>query len=205
MKISDIQEAERFLAEAEQLNPGPWIPHSRHVAEAAQIIASANAELDADRAYVCGLLHDIGRREGRTSMRHTIDGYQFLMRADYEEPARICLTHSFPLQNTDAVFGEWDCTVEERAFVDRYIGDLTYTEYDKLLQLCDALALPSGFVLIEKRMIDVALRHGTNELMADKWRATFRIKDYFEQRIGGSIYKMLPGVVENTFNADLSE
>lgn len=200
MKIPDLQQADRLLTEAEQLNPGRWVAHSRHAAEVAQAIADADAELDPARAYVSGLLHDIGRRKGRTSMRHIIDGYRFLQSAGYEEVARICLTHSFPLQNTDAVFGEWDCTTEERAFADRYIGEITYTEYDRLIQLCDALAQSSGFVLLEKRMIDVALRYGTNELTADKWRATFQIKEHVEQRIGRSIYELLPGVVENTFS-----
>lgn len=77
-----------------------------------------------------------------------------------------------PLQNTDAIFGVWDCTAEERAHLDAFILGLTYTPYDHLLQLCDALALASGFVLMEKRMLDVPLRHGTNELTVDKWRAT---------------------------------
>lgn len=34
---------------------------------------------------------------------------------------------------------------------------------------------------------------------AEKWRATFRIKDLFEERLGRSIYSLLPGVVDNSF------
>jgi len=65
--------------------------------------------------------------------------------------------------------------------------------------LCDALALPNGFGLIEKRMVDVALRHGVNEYIISKWKATFEIQQHFEKVIGKSIYSLLPGVVENTF------
>ncbi len=201
MNLPSPTVAENLLAEAEQLNPGRWIPHSQHVGQAARAIATADGELDPDRAYVCGLLHDIGRRAGRTSMRHAIDGYHFLTGKGYDETARICLTHSFALQNTNAVFGRWDCTAEERAFVDRYIADVEYTPHDRLIQLCDALALPSGYVLIEKRLMDVALRYGVNEFAVDKWRAVFGIKESFEERIGHSIYEALPGVIENTFGS----
>lgn len=199
MGIPDVDEAQDLLSEAEQLNPGKWVAHSRNVALAARCLAEADATLEPDSAYVLGLLHDVGRREGWTSMRHIIDGYRFLQSKDYEDAARICLTHSFPLQDTDAVFGEWDCSADERAFVDRYIADATYTDYDRLLQLCDGLALPQGFVLLEKRMVDVALRYGTNDFTVARWRATFEIKEHFERRIDGSIYERLPGVVQNTF------
>ena len=47
-------------------------------------------------------------------------------------------------------------------------------------------------------MIDVALRHGINEYTTLKWKSTFEIKDYFEDKIGKSIYRLLPGVAENT-------
>ena len=76
---------------------------------------------------------------------------------------------------------------------------MEYDDYDRLIQLCDALALPTGFCLMEKRMVDVVLRHGTNEYMLPKWKATFDIKTYFEQIIQQSVYMVLPGVVQNTF------
>jgi hypothetical protein len=199
MRVPNLQQAQRFLAEAEQLNPGLWVAHSRFVAEAAKAIAASDPDLDPERSNILGLLHDIGRREGRTSMRHIIDGYHFLSSRGYEDAARICLTHSFPLQDTNAVFGEWDCTDEERHFVDDYIERTTYTDYDRLLQLCDGLALPTGLVLLEKRMIDIALRYGTNEYTVEKWRATIGIRDYFEGRLGCSIYRVLPGVIQGTF------
>ena len=71
--------AENALAEAEQLNPGPWADHSRYVALACQNIASRCPKLDKDLAYIYGLLHDIGRYAGVTSERHLIDGYRYCM------------------------------------------------------------------------------------------------------------------------------
>ena len=59
----DITEAERLLKEAESYNPGPWGDHSRVAAHCAEEIARACRDMDADKAYVLGLLHDIGRAD----------------------------------------------------------------------------------------------------------------------------------------------
>lgn len=45
----------------------------------------------------------------------------------------------------------------------------------------------------------VAIRGGINEYTIPRWKSTFAIKNYFEQKIGKSIYELLPGVIENTF------
>jgi hypothetical protein len=60
--------------------------------------------------------------------------------------------------------------------------------------------LPSCFCLLEKRLVDVAVRYGAFDFMIPKWQMLFQIKDQFEKVLGYSIYKLLPGVVENTFD-----
>jgi|TARA_Y100000310_G_scaffold326745_1_gene392063 hypothetical protein len=199
MRIPTLQKAQDYLSEGEKLNPGPWVAHSIYVGKAAKAIANHHPDLQSETAFVLGCLHDIGRREGNTNMRHSIDGFHFLADAGYHDAARICLTHSFPVQNINAIFGEWDCTPDELQFAETYLSRIHYTDYDRLVQLCDGLALPSGFCLIEKRMVDVALRHGTNEHTVSKWQALLGIKEHFENAIGQSLYALLPGVVENTF------
>lgn len=198
--VPTIEEAKLILAEGSKLNPGPWVEHSLFVGKAAELIAKEDKGLDGNIALVLGMLHDIGRRYGVTSMRHSIDGYKFSMEKGYNLLARICITHSFPYKNIDAVFGQWDCTDTEYKFVKEYLDNIDLSAYDKLIQLCDALALPTGYCLMEKRMLDVALRHGVNEYTIEKWKATFEIKKFFEERIGKSIYNVLPNVVENTFD-----
>ena len=84
MKLPTILEAEKLLTEAEQRNPGVWIGHSKTAAICARAIAEQCNNLNADTAYILGLLHDIGRREGITDMRHIIDGYQFMKSLGYE-------------------------------------------------------------------------------------------------------------------------
>jgi hypothetical protein len=207
MDIPSLPQAQDLLAEAEQRNPGPWIAHSRHVARAAQLIALRHPDLDADRAYILGLLHDIGRRAGRTGMRHVIDGYTYLRGLGFDAAARIALTHSFPYQNPRAVFGAWDCSEQEFQTMSTALAAITYDDYDRLLQLCDALALAEGFCLIEKRLVDVFMRygqHGVDATVHAKWQQVFAIQRRFEQIIGCSIYQILPGVVETTFGQAFS-
>lgn len=199
-RIPSVEQAHALLDEAAGRNPGPWVAHSRHVAEAARRIAARHPGLVSETAYVLGLLHDIGRREGVTGMRHVLDGYRYLAGLGFQDAARVCLTHSFAIKRLEAIFGVWDCTPEELRFIEETLARLEFDEYDRLILLCDSLAMAEGFVLMEKRMLDVALRYGgINEQILDKWRATFRIKADFERAIGCPVYALLPGVVENTF------
>lgn len=198
--VPSIEEAKLLLLEAQKLNPGPWIDHSINAGKAAELIARNCKDLNPDVALVLGMLHDIGVRFGVSYMKHTLHGYNFAMEKGYYTLARICLTHSFNCNDIRTSFGKWDyCSEEEYNFVKSYIANIKYDDYDRLIQLCDALALPSGFCLMEKRMVDVALRHGVHEHIIDKWKATFETKKYFEEKMSKSIYSVLPGVIENTF------
>jgi len=203
MNDPSVQEAERLLREAEGLNPGPWAAHSRYTAKAAQCIAERHPGLDPQKAYVLGLLHDIGRREGRSHLKHVVDGYHFLRDLGYPDCARISLTHSFAVPDLDAYVGEHDCTPGEMDFLKKFLASIQPDEYDVLILFCDGIALPSGFCLMEKRFVDVALRLGINGKTVPSWRARFGIKEHLESVIGCSIYRILPGVVETTFGTDL--
>jgi len=59
--------------------------------------------------------------------------------------------------------------------------------------------LAEGICLIEKRLVDVALRHGVPPTIPDKWRATMEIRAEFEARMGKSVYDLFEDVVRNTF------
>lgn len=194
-------EAMALLEWAHAQNPGPWREHSLHAARAAEAIAE-KAGLDPERAWVTGALHDIGRFEGVRAMHHIIAGYNLLMEKGEPELARICMTHSFPGGNPYSYLGEWDVTDEERAFVIDYISNCEYDDYDRLSQLCDALALSQGICLIEKRLVSVAIRHGVTEHVPAKWRATLDIQKDFEKRMGCGIYSLFDDVIVNTFGPD---
>lgn len=191
MSIPTKYGAELLLKEAENLNSGLWISHSKTAGFCAKAIAEKCDNLDPHTAYVLGLLHDIGRREGVTEMKHIIDGYNFMKSLGYEENARICLTHSFPYKDIKAYTGQNDCTNEETKFITNVILNTEYNDYDKLIQLCDALALPSGATYIEKRLVDLTLRRGFNDLTIPKWKSFFELKDYFDNKTGTDIYEII--------------
>ena len=190
--------AENALAQAERANPGPWADHCRYVALACQNIASRCPSLDADLAYIYGLLHDIGRYAGVTSERHLIDGYRYCMERGWEKAAQICISHAFMVKDISSSIGVFDLPPEDKAFMADFVKHAVYDDYDYLVQLCDALALPTGFCLLEKRFVDVAIRYGTHPATVDRWKAVLAIKARLEAAIGGSIYDCLPGAVENS-------
>ncbi len=191
MKLPTIIEAQKLLTEAEQFNPGAWIGHSKITAFCARAIAERCDNLNTDTAYILGLLHDIGRREGVTDMRHIIDGCKYMKSLGYDICARICLTHSFPYKGIRSYNGQNDCTAEETMFIKRFLDNTEYDDYDRLIQLCDALALPNGATYIEKRLVDVVIRRGFNDLTIPKWKAFLELKDYFDKKTGTNIYKLI--------------
>ena len=73
-KYPDKDKALMVLEQAENLNPGLWKQHSEFVALACKNIAELCPNLDSNKAYILGLLHDIGRRIGIVQERHTIAG-----------------------------------------------------------------------------------------------------------------------------------
>ena len=193
-----IEKAKEELCWAAQLNPGPWKQHSLSVAHNARLIAQKVSHMDSDKAYVMGLMHDIGRRAGVTGIRHIFDGYDYMMRIGEPEVARICLTHSFPIKDVHTFFGKYDCTPEQLDFLREYLEQHEFDDYDILIQLCDAISLPNGACIMEKRLIDVALRHGLPDFTMDKWKAFMRTKKHFDRLCGCNVYDLLPNVLENS-------
>ena len=191
MKVPSIDDAEKLMEEAYKLNQGPWIEHNKTAGFCARTIAEKCDDMNPDIAYVMGLLHDIGRREGIMDMRHIYAGYLFMNSLGYEDSARICLTHSFPYKNVGAYNGQNDCSQEETEFVQNYIAEVEYNDYDRLIQLCDAISFPDGPTYVEKRLVDVVMRRGFNDLTIPKWKALLELKKYFDEKIGMDIYKLL--------------
>lgn len=194
-------DAENALVDARMENPGPWVAHSRYVAMACENIAKQCPGLDPYDAYIYGLLHDIGRHAGVSSERHLIDGYRYCMARGWGKAAQICISHAFMIQDIASSIGVFDMPQADKDFLSRFVKTAVYDDYDRLVQLCDALALPTGFCLLEKRFVDVTLRYGVHPATVDRWKAVLDIKARFEKRMGCSIYDCLPGVVENSFRS----
>lgn len=184
--IPTREEAERLLNDAEQNNPGPWGNHSRTAAHCAEKIALACGDLDANKAYIFGLLHDIGRKFGIRHIGHVSDGYTYMMTLGYDEVAKICLTHSFNNQTVEEYIGKNDTTEEEFSLIQESLKSVSFDEYDRLIQLCDALAGSDGVLDVEARMEDVKQRYGFYPKA--KWDTNIALKNHFEKRTGNNIY-----------------
>ena len=195
----DRHTAELALKEALEHNPGAWAEHSRYVAAACEAIASCCKELSSEKAYILGLLHDIGRSAGVTSERHLIDGYRYCMERGWEKAAQICISHAFMIQDINTSIGTFDMSREDYLFMKEFVAQASYDDYDRLVQLCDALATPTGFCILEKRFVDVTIRYGFHPSTIDRWKKILEIKDAFDKKTGHSIYTLLPGIVENSF------
>ncbi len=181
--------AEFLLAQAEQLNPGPWGKHSRNAAECARKIAIACGYLDAEKAYILGLLHDIGRRFGISHLAHVYDGYKYMLSLGYHDVAKICLTHSFCTHDINAYIGKFDISQEKQEELRCALDLIVYDDYDKLIQLCDALAGANGVLNIEERMMDVKQRYGFYP--QTKWDKNLELKSYFEAKANADIYSIV--------------
>lgn len=182
------EQALALLAEAEPRNPGPWGDHSRTAAHCGEKIAAA-VGLDPDKAFVLGLLHDIGRRYGKRHLGHVSDGYTYMIELGYDEVARVCMSHSFNDQSLASYVGHRDTTPEETALIERELATMVYDDYDRLIQLCDSLAEASGVVDIEERMADVKRRYG--DYPQNKWDINLALKAHFEHLAGRSIYDVV--------------
>ena len=127
-----------------------------------------------------------------------IEGYRYCHERGWEKAAQICISHSFMVKDIKSAIGTFDISESDYNFMARFVEDAVYDDYDLLVQLCDSLALPTGFCLLEKRFVDVTLRYGVHPYTVERWKAVFAIKEHFEEMMGCSIYDVLPGVIKNS-------
>lgn len=188
-----IPVAKMLLKEAASCNPGPWEQHSEYVAEAARRIATECDGLNPEKAYVLGLLHDIGRRFGISYLAHVYDGYHYLLTLGYEDAARIALTHSFNLGKIEDYIGRFDISESKQAELVSLLADTKLDNYDYLIQLCDSIAKADGIVSLEERMNDVKNRYGYYP--QEKWDRNMKLKLYFEKMMKKDLSQVV--AVEN--------
>ena len=194
--LPTAEEEMRELEIAGELNPGPWTKHSMNVGVAARNIAEKIDGMDPQKAYLVGLLHDIGRRVGFVDIpTHVYEGYKYCMEKGWDEAARICMTHSYLLMKEEF---DYEPSTEQEKKIKEYICATEADDYDKLIQLCDALAVDYGFVILEKRFVDVTRRYGIMESYIKGWEVAFAIKEEFEAKMGCSIYDVLPDIGRTT-------
>ena len=180
------KEAVELLCEGVECNPGAWGKHCLTAAHCAEKIADACTGMDSEKAYILGLLHDIGRKFGVRHLGHVSDGYTYMKSLGYDEVAGICLTHSFNNHTVDEYIGKFDVSDEELTLIKVELDKIVYDDYDRLIQLCDCLAGVNGVLDIEDRMTDVKKRYGWYP--QNKWDSNIRLLHYFEEKMNKNIY-----------------
>lgn len=188
MKLTK-EKAEELLQEAWQ-NPDNrnWITHCRCVGATAAVIAQAIGE-DAERAEALGMVHDIGKKDRKEVVFHDLLGYQFLLeRGIDEEYAAICLTHSYLNNDDTCVAGGF---LPENGFRTDYIRNHSYTECEKIINLCDLMCTGTRMTF-EERMVELLGRKGIHPNSAYHLHEAIRLKTYFDNKIEGGVYSLFP-------------
>lgn len=184
--IPTREKAMELIRDGLACNPGPWGRHCITAAHCAEKIAHACGDMDSEKAYILGLLHDIGRKFGVRHLGHVSDGYTYMKQLGYDEVAKICLTHSFNNHTIDDYIGKFDASDEELRLIKTELDEAVYDEYDRLIQLCDSLAGAGGVLDVEDRMKDVKKRYGFYPQA--KWDTNIRLMQHFEKKMNQNIY-----------------
>lgn len=205
MKLNSKEARELLEKERESQKDDRWIRHSICVGDSAGRIAKAlqdkGIDVDVDKAITLGYIHDIGKKfnEHGGVFPHAINGYNYIKELEYdEEYAGICIKHSFLNNDIDCISNdrdETDKTNPNYNFVKDYISS-KYTIEEKIINLCD-LMCTTKILTVEKRMIDLLLRHGVFEKTHYHIEETMKLKEYFDNLLGFNLYDLFPEIKEN--------
>ncbi|MBP3800348.1 MAG: HD domain-containing protein [Bacilli bacterium] len=205
MKINSKEARELLEKERKNQTDDRWINHSICVGDSAGRIAKAlqdkGIDVDVDKAITLGYIHDIGKRfnEYGGVFPHAINGYNYIKELGYdEEYAGICIKHSFLNNDIDCISNdrdETDKTNPNYNFVKDYISN-EYSIEEKIINLCD-LMCTTKTLTVEKRMIDLLLRHGVFKKTHYHIEETMKLKEYFDNLLGYNLYDLFPEIKGN--------
>lgn len=166
--------------------------HCQAVAQIAKTIASKTAYLNSDKAEIMGLLHDCGRivDEYALHKHHGIVGYHLMNKKGWSELAKISVTHNFPIKDFDI-----DLMPHPRSdmiYTKKLLSEWEYNDYDKLIQLADALNNLGQTCSIENRYKSISARYKVPyENLLPIINKYNELKQYFDEQCKINIYKLL--------------
>lgn len=189
-----IAELLRFdLAHGRQ--PGTWYKYHNHVYGVgflAQKIAEMLGDFDSEKAWVLGVMHDAGKMYEPFRQRfHGIVGYELFIDKDVDI-AKINLSHSFyfnKLPEYEKVEKMFFGKREDYDFAQNLFVSTDVSEYDKLIQLCDCLVNCNGFVTLQQRADEFAMRNNLPVPMHLS-EDLLKLKEYFDYKLGCDIYSL---------------
>ena len=205
MKLTSIEARKLLEIERQKTKDDRWIDHCLCVGNSAGRIAEAlnkkGINVDIDKAIAFGYIHDIGKKfnEHGGVFPHAINGYNYIKSLGYdEEYAGICIKHSFLNNDIDCISNDRDETDKSNShynFVKEYIKN-KYSLEEKIINLCD-LMCTAKTLTVEKRMVDLLLRHGVFKNTYYHIVETMKLKEYFDNLLGYNLYNLFPEIKEN--------
>lgn len=173
-----------FLRE-DNPNFGKWVKHSYLIGRTARNMAE-ELGLDPDIAYAVGALHDIGKYDKKKGARHIIKGFEILRSETFFFPARIAMTHSFIVKDVNSYSGKMNIKEKDKKFIEDYLYQIEYNDYDKLIQLLDG-SIKYEYLGIEEIARRTIEKHGDNGFYDVKIEKLKELENYFAKRLKYSI------------------
>lgn len=169
--------------------------HSHTVANAAKKIASRTTELDADRAYEYGLMHDIGKfyLEKPELYKHPRVGYE-LLKASHPDIAAICLTHPFPNFNNYGHIFRYSHEDENEAHkIFELLSGIKKDTYMELIQFCDKISRMDDYIRWEDKLQWYVDTYNLNpdELVHQYSNTLTNIKQRLDAMINMDVYDLI--------------
>ena len=146
-----------------------YIFHTQGVAFASRAIAGNIKGLNPETAYICGLLHDYGKKynEKKIGQFHGLVGYKELMSLGWERPARTCLTHTFPEKNI--ILDDYPSYPQKDLLeAQKILNDVVFDEYDRIVQFADRLFEGLSMIPFEERAKAIGKRYGLKQDIVQK-------------------------------------
>lgn len=185
-----------MLEESEKMNPGRWIEHSKKVGEAARRIAES-LNLEAEKAEILGLIHDIGKRFGEKA-HHVIRGYEYLKNLGYDDDyCNICLIHSYLNNDINCTAGGVPQEgIGGYDFRKNFVENHKYTMYEKIINFCD-LICTNEFTILEQRLIEIMTKRGVDTNTVYHITEAQKLKDEIDQALGFNVYSLFPEIIDS--------
>ena len=170
-----------------------YVFHTKGIAESCEKIAKLMPDMNSEKAYVLGLLHDYGKKypEKETGVFHGRRGYDEMMSMGYPDVAEICLTHTFYAPNFS--FDSFPSyTLDDLVWAKNKMANITFNDYDLLVQLCDMFFEGLNKVRIEDRFQGIIKRYNLQFTdIENSYNHALENKKYFESKIHTDIYNLL--------------